>query len=173
MPPTASTALRASAHAGDSHHHMALPRVPLIGMALLVAATVLVVFIVRVSGLDVSSASRAPVVAERVLHFEDRSDGGIAVMDGAPAAGAPALLQVIAPGSNGFLRGTLRALVRERRLAGVGPEQPFHLAAHADGRLTLFDPATARRVDLESFGPTNAAVFAQLLPSARPSAAPR
>ena len=31
------------------------------------------------------------------------------------------------------------------------------------GSLTLVDPATSERVDLESFGPTNAAVFAQLL----------
>ena len=37
--------------------------------------------------------------------------------------------------------------------------------AVADGRLTLVDPGTGRRVDLESFGPTNSAVFAQLLPT--------
>jgi len=29
--------------------------------------------------------------------------------------------------------------------------------------LTLVDPGTGRRVDLESFGPTNAAVFARLM----------
>ena len=41
--------------------------------------------------------------------------------------------------------------------------QPFLLASHSDGRLTLIDPATKRRVDLESFGPTNEAVFTRLL----------
>jgi len=76
-------------------------------------------------------------------------------------------------GSGGFLRGALRALVRHRRLAGLGAEAPFLLVAHADGRLTLEDPATRHRVDLESFGPTNSAVFAQLLATPRPAAAPR
>ena len=45
------------------------------------------------------------------------------------------------------------------------------LTARADGRLTLVDPATSERVDLESFGPTNAAVFAQLLAAPQPLAA--
>ena len=43
------------------------------------------------------------------------------------------------------------------------PSSRFGLIGRADGRLTLEDPATGRRVDLESFGPTNAAVFAQIL----------
>ena len=66
-------------------------------------------------------------------------------------------------GEQGFLRGSLRALARERRMREVGALPPFELAARADGRLTLTDPATGARLDLESFGPTNAAVFARLL----------
>ena len=49
--------------------------------------------------------------------------------------------------------------------------QPFKLIARTDGRLTLFDPVTGQRIDLESFGPTNAAVFAPFLtmqPMAKP-----
>ena len=62
-------------------------------------------------------------------------------------------------------------LARERRSAASGPEPPFELIARADGRLTLADPATGERVDLESFGPTNAGVFARLLTAAaRPGA---
>ena len=37
------------------------------------------------------------------------------------------------------------------------------LIGRADGRLTLADPATGARIDLEAFGPTNAGVFARLL----------
>jgi hypothetical protein len=37
------------------------------------------------------------------------------------------------------------------------------LIGHADGRLTLLDPTTGTRVDLGSFGPTNAAVFVRFL----------
>jgi hypothetical protein len=40
------------------------------------------------------------------------------------------------------------------------------LIGHADGRLTLLDPMTGTRVDLGSFGPTNAAVFARFLDDA-------
>jgi putative photosynthetic complex assembly protein len=158
------------AHAGGHSHDMALPRVPLLGMAFLVLATLLVVAVVRLSGLDISSASATPVKAERLLHFDDRADGAIIVRLARPAAGEDEVLRVVEPGSQGFLRGTLRALVRERRLAGIGAQLPFHLAAHADGRLTLTDTATQRRVDLESFGPTNAAAFAQLLPGPRAAA---
>jgi putative photosynthetic complex assembly protein len=57
----------------------------------------------------------------------------------------------------------LRGLARERRRSGIGSDIPFELVAHTDGRLTLKDPATARRVDLESFGPTNLMEFARLL----------
>jgi hypothetical protein len=40
---------------------------------------------------------------------------------------------------------------------------PFELIARVDGRVTLFDPSTGQRVDLESFGPTNTGEFARFL----------
>jgi len=55
----------------------------------------------------------------------------------------------------------LRALSRERHARGIGSAPPFNLVARADGRITLMDPATGQRVDLESFGPTNTAEFAR------------
>jgi len=61
------------------------------------------------------------------------------------------------------VRGSLRALTRERKARELGPEQPFELIAQADGRLTLHDPATGKRVELESFGPSNSANFSRLL----------
>jgi putative photosynthetic complex assembly protein len=156
-----------STHSDEIH----VPRGPLLGIALLIGLTILAVATMRLSGVEVSSRSQAAVVAERTLRFEDGPDGSVRVLDVRPGAGAgetATVLQVIEPGNGGFLRGALRALVRERRGAGLGQETPFRLVAHADGRLTLEDPATSRRVDLESFGPTNAAAFAQLL--ARPQA---
>ena len=158
-----------------SHHHdITVPRGPLLGAAVLIGICLLAVAAIRLSGIDISQRSNAAVVAERTLRFEDRPDGSIVVLDARlPAGDAAAALQVLAPGSNGFLRGTLRALVRERRRAGFGPEMPFQLQAHADGRLTLQDPATTQRVDLESFGPTNAAVFARLLTDPRAVVAAR
>ena len=144
---------------GDPFRDHVLPRGPLLGAAILIGATIFAAGAVRLTGVGSSHVADAPAVSERAFRFEDRSDGGIAVFD----AATNRQVDVVAPGTKGFLRGTLRGLARERKRQGIGPEQPFRLTAHDDGRLTLSDPATGRRVDLESFGPTNAAVFSQLL----------
>lgn len=140
-----------------SHAPAPLPRVPMLALAALVLISLISVAVVRWSGMSVHTPD-APPVATRLLRFEDRPDGSIAVIDAASGR----LLERV-QGEQGFLRGSLRALARERRMREVGALPPFELAARADGRLTLTDPATGARLDLESFGPTNAAVFARLL----------
>jgi len=134
------------------------PRAPLFAAAALVALAIVAVACVRLTGVGAVHVPDAPTISVRELRFEDQPDGGVAVYD----VQSNELVKVIT-GSNGFLRGTLRGLARERKRSGFGPDQAFRLVGHADGRLTLEDPATARRVDLESFGPTNVAVFAQLM----------
>ena len=94
---------------------------------------------------------------QRSLLFEDRPNGDIAVLD-ATTQREVAHFQ----GEQGFLRGSLRALARERQRNGLGPQAPFELTGHVDGRITLRDTATGQRIALESFGPTNSAVFSQL-----------
>jgi hypothetical protein len=66
-------------------------------------------------------------------------------------------------GEQGFVRGALRALARERYSRGIGSGPPFTLTAYIDHRLTLKDPTTGSRIDLESFGPTNMAEFSRFL----------
>lgn len=133
------------------------PRGPLLALGGLVLVVVLAVSAVRLSGMPISTPD-APAAVTRALRFEDRPDGSIVVIDAVQGG----VVQTIT-GQAGFVRGTLRGLARQRRLEGIGPERPFELIGRADGRLTLVDPATHRRVDLESFGPTNAAEFARLL----------
>ena len=70
---------------------------------------------------------------------------------------------MLPPGTNGFIRGVLRGLARDRKLQRIGTEPPFRLTRWVDGRLSLDDPATGRRIELGAFGPTNAAAFAGLL----------
>jgi putative photosynthetic complex assembly protein len=137
----------------------ARPTLPLAALGVLVLVSVLGVGAVRLAGISPQQQADAATLSTRQLHFEDRADGGIAVLD----ARTGALLDTVAPGTNGFLRSTMRGLVRERKRQGLGAEQPFELLGRADGRLTLVDPGTGRRIDLESFGPSNAAVFARLL----------
>ena len=135
----------------------AIPRGVLMAMAALVLATLVGVSAVRLSGINIR-APDAAALAQRSLRFEDRADGSVAVID---AASGQEIERV--QGEAGFLRGALRALARERRLQGLGSAAPFELIRRTDDRLTLLDPATAARIDLESFGPTNAATFARLL----------
>ena len=146
----------------DAAHAAAFPRAPLLAAAALVAASLLAVAVVRTTGVGRAVVANAPAVASAALRFADGDDGSITVSDARDGR----VVATVEPGTNGFLRGTLRGLVRERKRAGLGPEEPFVLQGRADGRLTLVDPATGRRVDLESFGPTNAAVFAHLLAAA-------
>lgn len=141
--------------------HAGGPRLPVMAMVTLVLTALLGAAWVRLSGHDIRQPD-APVSMTRTLHFADRTDGAIDVTE----AGSGALVQRI-EGEQGFVRGTLRGFARERRARSVGPEAPFELVLHTDGRLTLIDPSTGRRVDLESFGPTNLAEFARLLEPTR------
>jgi putative photosynthetic complex assembly protein len=100
----------------------------------------------------------AQAVITKQLRFEDRSDGSIAVV----SASDGRVVKVI-EGEAGFVRGILRAMARERRIKEVNQTIPFELIARADGRLTLLDPATGNRIDLESFGKDNVVEFAVLL----------
>ena len=124
----------------------------LLGLALLLLG----VFIARQSAPSVASTD-APVVWTKSLRFEDGAHGEIVVID------ALTHQQVaIFEGEQGFMRGTLRALVRERKKRSMGADQAFELSSHADGQLVLRDPATGEAIHLASFGPSNAQIYRQL-----------
>ena len=117
---------------------------------------------VRLSGVSIREPD-ARTVQVRELRFADRSDGAIVVLDAASGE----VLDVV-HGEQGFLRGTLRGLVRERKRRGLSSRDPLsaaplQLIARADGRLTLADASTGERIELESFGPSNVAVYARWL----------
>jgi putative photosynthetic complex assembly protein len=134
-----------------------IPRRALLGAAGVLGLCVAAVATLRLAGFSPRQPD-ARAIDERQLRFADRADGGIDVID---AEGGAVIDRV--RGEQGFLRGTLRGLARERRRRGLGADVPLLLVARADGRLTLADPATGQRIDLESFGPTNAAVYARWL----------
>ncbi len=146
-----------------STHTPAAPKRPRfhpgIALAVFMSVAIAAVALERLSTPSAPPAIQPEAVAQlRVLRFSDLPDGAVSVTDvgsGQPIARFE--------GEQGFLRGTLRAMARERRPLGIGAEQPFELIAHPDGRLTLRDPATGMRIALESFGSTNTGVFARLL----------
>jgi putative photosynthetic complex assembly protein len=128
--------------------------VKLIGSILLL--TLLAIGFARWQGISDKQADAA-TVWQRDLVFADGPQGSVIVKD---AHSQTEIAQF--EGEQGFLRSTLRALVRERKRQNIGPDAPMQLLGRADGRLTLLDPSTQQRIDLEAFGPSNAAVFAGL-----------
>ncbi len=121
------------------------------------AFSLISVGLIRITGNGPDQKAAAPTV-QRSLVFQDEKDGGVRVKDGVTGQTLTVL-----QGEQGFVRGSLRALTRERYSRGIGSELPFEVIARVDGRVTLLDPSTGQRVDLESFGPTNVAEFARFL----------
>lgn len=137
---------------------LAFPRWALQSALLGLALLLLVVVGLRLSGFQPGEPLTA-VVSERSLRFADGDDGSVRVTDG---TGGELLAEM--RGEQGFLRGVLRGLARERRAHALPQDPPFVLSLHRDGRLMLTDPLTSQRIDLVSFGPDNAAVFRRWLP---------
>lgn len=129
---------------------------PMAWIGVFLLALLLAVGLARWSGLDPRTPDAA-VQWQRDLHFRDLPGGDVAVLDSQSG-------QIVAQfsGEQGFLRSSLRALARERHREKISNNAPFLLIGRTDGRLTLQDPSTGQRIDLESFGPINAAVFASL-----------
>lgn len=146
----------------ESSVHAAPERIPrwlvrsIGGMLVVVLATV---GLMRLSGFSPTIEPPA-MLAQRTLAFADAPDGAVRVTD---ATSGELLAEL--RGEQGFLRGVLRGLARDRRAHTVGQAPPYVLSLHADGRLLITDPQTGQRIDLASFGPDNAAVFARWLPA--------
>jgi len=130
---------------------------PLLAGGVLIAGTLALVGPQQNPAL-ISRPNERPL-RERLVRFEDGPDGSVVIRD----AGNLAVLARFPMAEGGFVRGTLRALARERRQEEQGQEMPFRVSAWPDGQLTLDDVATGRRVDLTAFGATNAGIFARLL----------
>lgn len=125
----------------------------------MVALTFTVAFLASQFGIFKSPDVYENPVAQRALSFDDAADGGILVKDG--QTGETAL--TLPAGTNGFLRGALRAMADRRRVAQKSSDAPFLLTAWGDGRITIEDPETGERVAVSSFGPTQVQSFVALL----------
>ena len=157
--------------AGHRHHdEIIIPRQVLWLAAALIVAVMALTGAVRLGWLEpapsassLRATAGARVVAERSLSFADGAGGTVVVTD----ATTGATVAVLGQEGSGFVRGVLRGLARERRMNGMGADQPFRLARWSDGALTLRDSATGRLIELSGFGPDNVAAFARLMEGAR------
>jgi len=142
-----------------STHDGSVPRRMVVGAMALMALSIALAGLGRGGWLGAAAPDTATIVAARAVLFVDRDDGAVLVLDAARAEP----IGVLAPGTNGFVRGALRGLVRERKRRLIGAEAPFLLVRRSDGRLMLEDRATGAIVDLGAFGPSNIEPFIRLM----------
>lgn len=153
---------------GDSHdhdhgHENMAPTVPLLLSGGLVVLTLIGVFFQQLVVNPSAEARPLPeLIGERRVQFVDHADGSVAVRE-LPSG---LVLDTVGPGEGNFLRGTLRGLVRERRLHDESMTPGFVISRYADGSIVLSDTATGRRIDLRAFGEVNAREFTRYLPAA-------
>jgi putative photosynthetic complex assembly protein len=145
----------------DRSELVRFPTLPLLGAAALVLGSLAVAGVSRTFDVGTSRLSYANPAASRDIRFEDREDGTVAVL----AADNGRIIGLMSPGTNGFVRIVMRGLARDRLVNGVDSGPPFTLTRWADGRLTISDSATERRVELTGFGKDNVNAFASLLAS--------
>lgn len=132
-----------------------------VAISLALTASVSLGFFERQSVPAESRAAKGTqAVAERTLRFFDEADGTVRVEDGVTAE----VLGRFGEGQGGFIRATVRALVHQRRIRGLGPEVAFQLTEWEGGGLTISDPATGRSIEASSFGQDNRAIYANMLP---------
>ncbi len=140
------------------------PRFALISAGALAGLALIGTTAVRLARLSApeapaATASAQAPVASVDLRFMDQTDGSIRIT----RAADDGLAGTVHPGEGGFIRGVMRGLARDRISRHIGEQPPFRLALSGDGQLTLFDTATGRLIDLESFGQGNRASFFDLL----------
>ncbi len=134
---------------------------PIGAAALLVVSSLVLVALATIDKAISPLPSSSSAVATRELRFEDRADGGIDVIDPRTSA----VVDVLEPGSHGFVRGVLRALARGRLVHNIGSGPNFLIIRNADRSMWIEDTATNQRIALNAFGQTNAGAFQRLLPS--------
>jgi len=135
------------------------PREVLIGAAFLIGFVIVAAAMVRVTGVGRTELPVAPMVESRQLLFVDNGDGTTTVR----VPGEGGVVANLESGVDGFVLGVMRGMVRERKSNSADADAPYLLSLRENGSLLFEDPLTGRRIDVRSFGPTNAGSFAKLL----------
>lgn len=144
------------------------PRWPLFGMIGMVLCAILFAGAARYTEFGATRlASRlasTDILASVDLWFDAQADGTALVRNAADNT----ILEKLPADGSGFIRGVMRALLRERKIHAKPADAPFRLVQQADLNIIILDPATGTRMGLNGFGPTNVQAFGQLIARGQP-----
>ena len=144
----------------DGPHVDNIPRPLLLGLLSLVLISLAGVTALRLAGVEPISQPPELARAETdLVVLEERPGGGVALRD--PVSGVA--LAELAQGEDGFVRGVMRALARVRMQHSVPDDAPVQLVRWTNGKLSLIDPGSGWRIELQGFGQTNLETFAHLM----------
>jgi len=142
-----------------AEHQNYVSKGSILGAIALILFALVAVSLGRLTGIGTVHTDHATPIESISLRFEDRPDGGIAVIN--PNSGA--VLGVVKPGTDGFIRTVLRGLAYDRQRHHIGSGPAFNLTKWSDHHATLDDPSTGRSIDLVAFGQTNMQAFSNLM----------
>jgi putative photosynthetic complex assembly protein len=145
----------------DHAHEPPLPRLVLRAAIGLILFSIVAVVIGQMTERGLVMTAPAAMVEERSLTFEKLPTGELAIRDGEDER----MVALLPEGKDGFILGVLRGLNRTRAVTRTSGPEVYVLTRWDDGRLSLTDPLTDERIDVNGFGRDNLAAFAQLLPS--------
>lgn len=135
----------------------------LVGAALLLSFAVGAVIFGQQTGIGVIKRETSVPLAIRDVVISRTAEDMLIVED----ARNGTRIEVFGQDEGGFVRGSLRAFERMRRVAQVPEAAPYRIIKWQGGRVSLSDTATGERFYLEAFGKDNAAAFAALLATPR------
>ncbi len=142
----------------DPFEGQVFPRWVLWGAAAAIAVTIGIAAWTQLTDHGGPQIATTPAVTARDIRFVE-DDTGLAVYDATDGN----LIKRFEPDGEGFLRGVLRSVHRERERYQVAQSTPLRVAQRADGQVTLEDLGTGQVIDLRAYGPTNVAAFARFL----------
>jgi putative photosynthetic complex assembly protein len=138
-----------------------IPRLILRAAVALALFALVAVAFGRLTGQGLVLTPAATAVETRDLRFETLPDTSVMVTDVADGR----MVALLKPGEDGFIRGVLRGLSRGAALERIEERNVYVLTRWDDGRLSIADPETGARFDLNSFGKDNLGAVARLLKS--------
>ncbi|MDX2194547.1 MAG: photosynthetic complex assembly protein PuhC [Gemmatimonadales bacterium] len=140
--------------------NIVVPRPALIGAGLLIAFSITLAAVARMTGSGRTPNAPGVVAASRQLDFRAVEPDSVRVVDHETGETIVTFMR----DQGGFVTGSLRAFAWERHVRGSKLEAaPFTLMRYQDGRAMLLDSVTGMQIPLEAFGPDNREAFVRLL----------